>query len=141
MSRAADSIIQPSPTARDLTRTINFLSVLSLWKYILLAIQNKACKLYLILALRSEPQTVFRCHDYSPAGNLSQLYQHGNRNNETGRPCTSMVRQESCNQVKWMLKPRRKSLYKVLNKPGPSSDEDWVPGPETIDALESSKVL
>ena len=36
---------------------------------------------------------------------------------------------------------RRKHLYKVLSKPGPFSDEDWVPGPETISALESSKVL
>ncbi|KAH8427381.1 NEDD8-activating protein UBA3 [Aspergillus melleus] len=36
---------------------------------------------------------------------------------------------------------RWKYLYNVLSKPGPQSDEDWVPGPETISALESSKVL
>jgi hypothetical protein len=35
----------------------------------------------------------------------------------------------------------RKYLHKVLTKPGPFSDEDWVPGPETISALESSKIL
>ncbi|BDD60835.1 hypothetical protein MPDQ_007210 [Monascus purpureus] len=33
------------------------------------------------------------------------------------------------------------NLYKLLSRPGPFSDEDWVPGPETIDALESSKIL
>ncbi|CAI7564251.1 unnamed protein product [Penicillium manginii] len=32
-------------------------------------------------------------------------------------------------------------LYKVLSKPGPYSDEDWVPGMETVKALESSKIL
>lgn len=32
-------------------------------------------------------------------------------------------------------------LDNLLNKPGPASDPDWVPGPETINALESSKVL
>ncbi|RMJ29112.1 hypothetical protein PHISP_00055 [Aspergillus sp. HF37] len=36
---------------------------------------------------------------------------------------------------------RWKYLYKVLNKRGPFSDEDWVPGPETVNTLESSKVL
>ncbi|OOF99497.1 hypothetical protein ASPCADRAFT_393341 [Aspergillus carbonarius ITEM 5010] len=36
---------------------------------------------------------------------------------------------------------RWKHLYKVLTKSGPFSDEDWVPGQETISALESSKVL
>ncbi|KAG2413516.1 hypothetical protein HFD88_002705 [Aspergillus terreus] len=36
---------------------------------------------------------------------------------------------------------RWKYLHKVLTKPGPFSDEDWVPGPETISALESSKIL
>ncbi|PKY01573.1 NEDD8-activating complex, catalytic component UBA3 [Aspergillus campestris IBT 28561] len=36
---------------------------------------------------------------------------------------------------------RWKYLYKALSKPGPFSDEDWVPGSETISALESSKVL
>lgn len=36
---------------------------------------------------------------------------------------------------------RWKHLHKVLSKPGPFSDEDWVPGPETIDALETSKIL
>lgn len=35
----------------------------------------------------------------------------------------------------------RKHLYKALTKSGPFSDEDWVPGQETISALESSKVL
>lgn len=35
----------------------------------------------------------------------------------------------------------RKHLHKVLSKPGPFCDEDWVPGPETIDALETSKIL
>ncbi|GKZ16978.1 hypothetical protein AbraIFM66951_005705 [Aspergillus brasiliensis] len=36
---------------------------------------------------------------------------------------------------------RWKHLYNVLTKSGPFSDEDWVPGPETISALESSKIL
>ncbi|OJJ47244.1 hypothetical protein ASPZODRAFT_15924 [Penicilliopsis zonata CBS 506.65] len=36
---------------------------------------------------------------------------------------------------------RWKHLYGVLSTPGPFSDEDWVPGPETITALESSKIL
>ncbi|KAJ5089683.1 hypothetical protein N7532_008367 [Penicillium argentinense] len=35
----------------------------------------------------------------------------------------------------------RKHLYKVLSKPGPYSDEDWVPGQDTIDSLESSKIF
>lgn len=35
----------------------------------------------------------------------------------------------------------RKHLYNVLNKRGPFSDEDWVPGPDTIEALETSKIL
>lgn len=35
----------------------------------------------------------------------------------------------------------RKHLYSVLTKSGPFSDEDWVPGQETISALESSKIL
>ncbi|KAL4800756.1 hypothetical protein BDV19DRAFT_2609 [Aspergillus venezuelensis] len=34
-----------------------------------------------------------------------------------------------------------KYLYKVLSKPGPFSDSDWVPGGETINALEDSKIL
>ncbi|KAL4955438.1 hypothetical protein BDW69DRAFT_119482 [Aspergillus filifer] len=34
-----------------------------------------------------------------------------------------------------------KYLYKVLSKPGPFSDPDWVPGVETIKALEDSKIL
>ncbi|PYH94179.1 NEDD8-activating enzyme E1 catalytic subunit [Aspergillus ellipticus CBS 707.79] len=36
---------------------------------------------------------------------------------------------------------RWKHLYKVLTKAGPFSDEDWVPGQETITSLESSKLL
>ncbi|KAJ6028175.1 hypothetical protein N7540_003751 [Penicillium herquei] len=32
-------------------------------------------------------------------------------------------------------------LHKILSKPGPFSDEDWVPGQDTINALESSKIL
>ncbi|RAK93213.1 NEDD8-activating enzyme E1 catalytic subunit [Aspergillus costaricaensis CBS 115574] len=36
---------------------------------------------------------------------------------------------------------RWKHLYSVLTKSGPFSDEDWVPGSETISALESSKIL
>ncbi|KAL5364555.1 hypothetical protein BJX96DRAFT_157548 [Aspergillus floccosus] len=36
---------------------------------------------------------------------------------------------------------RWKYLHNVLTKPGPFSDEDWVPGPETITALETSKIL
>ncbi|KAE8149762.1 hypothetical protein BDV25DRAFT_122502 [Aspergillus avenaceus] len=36
---------------------------------------------------------------------------------------------------------RWKHLHKVLSKAGPFSDEDWVPGQETISALETSKVL
>ncbi|EHA22925.1 hypothetical protein ASPNIDRAFT_225597 [Aspergillus niger ATCC 1015] len=35
----------------------------------------------------------------------------------------------------------RKHLYSVLTKSGPFSDEDWVPGQETISALESSKIF
>ncbi|PYI21944.1 NEDD8-activating enzyme E1 catalytic subunit [Aspergillus japonicus CBS 114.51] len=38
-------------------------------------------------------------------------------------------------------KLRWKHLYNVLTRSGPFSDEDWVPGPETINTLESSKVL
>ena len=38
-------------------------------------------------------------------------------------------------------KLQRTLLDKLLSKPGPASDPDWVPGPETISALESSKVL
>ncbi|RAK73543.1 NEDD8-activating protein UBA3 [Aspergillus fijiensis CBS 313.89] len=38
-------------------------------------------------------------------------------------------------------KLRWKHLYNVLTRSGPSSDEDWVPGPETISTLESSKIL
>ncbi|KAJ5759196.1 hypothetical protein N7520_006352 [Penicillium odoratum] len=38
-------------------------------------------------------------------------------------------------------KGRWNNLYKVLSKPGPFSDEDWVPGQATIDALEASKIL
>ena len=38
-------------------------------------------------------------------------------------------------------KLHRTYLDNLLNKPGPASDPDWVPGPETINALESSKVL
>ncbi|KAL4946399.1 hypothetical protein BDV06DRAFT_182489 [Aspergillus oleicola] len=34
-----------------------------------------------------------------------------------------------------------KYLYKVLSKPGPFSDPDWVPGDETIKILEESKIL
>ncbi|KAE8379878.1 hypothetical protein BDV26DRAFT_152787 [Aspergillus bertholletiae] len=36
---------------------------------------------------------------------------------------------------------RWKHLHKVLTKPGPFSDQDWVPGLETISALETSKIL
>ncbi|OOQ90118.1 NEDD8-activating enzyme E1 catalytic subunit [Penicillium brasilianum] len=36
---------------------------------------------------------------------------------------------------------RWKHLYKVMSKPGPYCDDDWVAGPETIDTLESSKIL
>ncbi|KKK20279.1 NEDD8-activating enzyme E1 catalytic subunit [Aspergillus rambellii] len=36
---------------------------------------------------------------------------------------------------------RWKYLYKVLSKSGPSCDPDWVPGEETIECLESSKIL
>lgn len=35
----------------------------------------------------------------------------------------------------------RTYLDRFLKKPGPASDPDWVPGEETINALESSKVL
>ncbi|PYH76240.1 hypothetical protein BO82DRAFT_378941 [Aspergillus uvarum CBS 121591] len=38
-------------------------------------------------------------------------------------------------------KLRWKHLYNVLTRSGPFSDEDWVPGPETISTLESSKIL
>ncbi|KAK9850590.1 hypothetical protein MYU51_012139 [Penicillium brevicompactum] len=36
---------------------------------------------------------------------------------------------------------RWKHLYNVLSKRGPYTDEEWVPGPETIQSLESSKIL
>ncbi|OQD72962.1 hypothetical protein PENDEC_c018G05254 [Penicillium decumbens] len=36
---------------------------------------------------------------------------------------------------------RWKHLHKVLTKAGPYCDEDWIPGQETINALESSKIL
>ncbi|KAJ5856569.1 Molybdenum cofactor biosynthesis MoeB [Penicillium soppii] len=36
---------------------------------------------------------------------------------------------------------RWKHLYNVLSKRGPYTDEDWIPGPETIQSLESSKIL
>ncbi|KAL5341139.1 hypothetical protein BJX70DRAFT_359701 [Aspergillus crustosus] len=36
---------------------------------------------------------------------------------------------------------RWKYLYKALSKSGPFSDPDWVPGEETINSLESSKIL
>ncbi|EEH16217.1 hypothetical protein PABG_06304 [Paracoccidioides brasiliensis Pb03] len=36
---------------------------------------------------------------------------------------------------------RWKYLYRILTRAGPFSDEDWVPGPETIAGLESSKIL
>ena len=36
---------------------------------------------------------------------------------------------------------RWKHLYNVLSEAGPSTDEDYVPGQETIDSLESAKVL
>lgn len=35
----------------------------------------------------------------------------------------------------------RKYLDNILTRAGPFSDEDWVPGQETINGLESSKVL
>lgn len=35
----------------------------------------------------------------------------------------------------------RTYLDNILTKPGPASDPDWIPGLETISALESSKVL
>ena len=46
---------------------------------------------------------------------------------------------QACNTETYNL--HRTYLDNFLNKPGPVSDPDWVPGPETIDALESSKVL
>ncbi|KAK2793189.1 hypothetical protein FQN52_001837 [Onygenales sp. PD_12] len=36
---------------------------------------------------------------------------------------------------------RWKYLYRILTRSGPFSDEDWVPGPETITGLETSKIL
>jgi hypothetical protein len=41
----------------------------------------------------------------------------------------------------YFLIQHRKHLRKVLSKPGPYSDEDWVPGSEAIGTLESSKIL
>ena len=41
----------------------------------------------------------------------------------------------------YLLPGIRKYLYNALNKPGPFSDEDWIPGADTINALESSKIL
>lgn len=35
----------------------------------------------------------------------------------------------------------RKYLNRVLTRSGPYSDGDWIPGPETITSLESSKIL
>ncbi|EER43134.1 NEDD8 activating enzyme [Histoplasma capsulatum H143] len=44
------------------------------------------------------------------------------------------------------ISPRRepqrwKTLYRMLTRPGPFCDPDWVPGPETITDLETSKIL
>ncbi|EAS33611.2 NEDD8 activating enzyme [Coccidioides immitis RS] len=36
---------------------------------------------------------------------------------------------------------RWKHLHRILTRSGPFSDDDWVPGPETMSALASSKVL
>jgi len=35
----------------------------------------------------------------------------------------------------------RTYLDNFLNKPGPTSDPEWVPGEDTIDNLETSKIL
>lgn len=40
-----------------------------------------------------------------------------------------------------LLTSSRKHLHKVLTNAGPYCDEDWIPGEETITALESSKIL
>jgi hypothetical protein len=40
-----------------------------------------------------------------------------------------------------LLTSLRKHLHKVLTKAGPYCDEDWAPGQETINTLESSKIL
>jgi hypothetical protein len=41
----------------------------------------------------------------------------------------------------FILTVYRKHLYKVLTRSGPYSDEDWVPGLETIKGLETPKIL
>lgn len=35
----------------------------------------------------------------------------------------------------------RKYLDNIMTRPGPFTDEEWIPGQETIDSLEESKVL
>ncbi|OAX83233.1 hypothetical protein ACJ72_02411 [Emergomyces africanus] len=48
----------------------------------------------------------------------------------------------SASEIPPRQEPQRwKSLYRVLTRPGPFSDEDWVPGLETIADLETSKIL
>ena len=48
---------------------------------------------------------------------------------------------ESLIIMSFILTAYRKYLYKVLTRSGPYSDEDWVPGLETIKGLETSKIL
>ncbi|PGH17898.1 hypothetical protein AJ79_00797 [Helicocarpus griseus UAMH5409] len=48
----------------------------------------------------------------------------------------------SATEIPPSQEPQRwKSLYRILTRSGPFSDEDWVPGPETITGLETSKIL
>ncbi|EGE79072.2 ubiquitin-activating enzyme E1 C [Blastomyces dermatitidis ATCC 18188] len=48
----------------------------------------------------------------------------------------------SASDVPPRQEPQRwKPLYRMLTRAGPFSDEDWVPGPETITDLETSKIL
>jgi hypothetical protein len=40
-----------------------------------------------------------------------------------------------------LLLKHRKYLDRVLNRSGPYADPDWMPGYDTINSLESAKVL
>ncbi|WEW58859.1 NEDD8 activating enzyme [Emydomyces testavorans] len=47
---------------------------------------------------------------------------------------------ENCQPVD-LERGRWKHLHRILTRSGPFSDEDWIPGRETISALEASKIL
>ncbi|EZG08386.1 hypothetical protein H106_02410 [Trichophyton rubrum CBS 735.88] len=47
----------------------------------------------------------------------------------------------SSSTIDGQISDRWRFLHRVLTRSGPYSDPDWVPGPETIAGLESSKIL